>query len=290
MAQFTDRQSAAIKESSQLKEQMKEFEGSFPAKRLDPKLIIRSRWANRHDHSFVGPEFDGLTEDIASQGGNVQPIKVRRLKGSDRYEIIFGHRRHQACLKLGIDVLAMIEDLDDKHLFIEMDRENRQRKDLRPYELGAMYALALDEGLFPSARRLAEEVGIDQSQLTKALALARLPADVLNSFASPLDLQYRWVSDLNDALQKDPDYVVGIAKATLLEKPRLTSGEVFKRLTAGRGTVPRAVKKTERLEGKGGQKGQFEFNIKNRSVRIDLFNIDPARFSDVKETIKKLLS
>lgn len=290
MAQFTDRQSTAIKEASQLKEQMKEFEGSLPTKRLDPKLIVRSRWANRHDLSFVGPEFEALKEDIAAQGGNVQPIKVRRLNGSGKYEIIFGHRRHQACLELGILVLAIIEDLDDKHLFIEMDRENRQRKDLRPYEIGAMYALALDEGLFPSARKLAEEVGIDQSQLTKALALARLPLDVLKSFASPLDLQYRWVSDLNEALQKDPDYVLGIAKAILEETPRPTSGEVFKRLTAGRGTVPHPVKRMEKLEGKGGQTGQFEFNIKNRSVRIDLSNIDPARFSEVKETIKKLLS
>ncbi|MBT9505026.1 MAG: ParB/RepB/Spo0J family partition protein [Burkholderiaceae bacterium] len=290
MAQFTDRQSSAIKEASQLKEQMKEFEGSLPTKRLDPKLITRSRWANRHDLSFVGPEFDGLKEDIGAQGGNVQPIKVRRLKGTDKFEIIFGHRRHQACLELGLGVLAIIEDLDDKHLFIEMDRENRQRKDLRPYEIGAMYALALDEGLFPSGRRLAEEVGIDQSQLTKALSLARLPADVLKSFVSPLDLQYRWVSDLNDALQKDPEHVLRIAKEVILEEPRPISAEVFKRLTAMRGTVPHPVTKAEKVEGKGGQKGKLVFNAKDRSVRIDLFNIDPARFSEVKETLRKLLS
>lgn len=290
MAQFTDRQSTAIKEASQLKEQMKEFEGSLPAKRLDPRLIVRSRWANRHALSFVGPDFEGLKEDIAAQGGNVQPIKVRRMASSGNYEIIFGHRRHQACIELGLEVLAIIDDLDDKHLFIEMDRENRQRKDLRPYEIGAMYAKALDEGLFVSARRLAEEVGIDQSQLTKALALARLPTDILKSFASPLDLQYRWVSDLNGALQRDPDYVLEIAKAILVESPRPTSGEVFRRLTSGRGTVPRPIKKTEGLKGAGGQKGQFEFDSENRSVRIDLTNIDPARFAEVKEAIKRLFS
>lgn len=290
MAQFTDRQSTAIKEATQLKEQIKEFEGSLPARRLDPKLIVRSRWANRHDLSFSGSEFDALKDDIAAQGGNVQPIKIRRMVGSDKYEIVFGHRRHQACLELEIEVLSIIEDLDDKHLFIEMDRENRQRKDLRPYEIGAMYARALDEGLFPSARKLAEEVGIDQSQLTKALALARLPGDVLKSFASPLDLQYRWVSDLNEALQKDPDLVLSVARGILIEAPRPTSGEVFKRLTAGRGTVPHAVAKTERLEGKAGQTGLLEFNVNKHTVHINLINIDPARFSEVKETIKKLLS
>lgn len=105
MAQFTDRQSNAVKEAAQLKEQLKEFEGSLVTKRIDPKLIIRSKWANRHDLSFTGPEFDGLKEDISAQGGNVQPIKVRHLMGeTDKYEIVFGHRRHQACLELGIEV------------------------------------------------------------------------------------------------------------------------------------------------------------------------------------------
>ena len=176
MAQFTDRQSTAIKEAAHLKAQLKEFENSQVTKLIDPKLIVRSKWANRHDLSFTGTEFKGLKEDIRSQGGNVQPIKVRNLMGdAGKYEIVFGHRRHQACLELGIDVLAMIDDLDEKKLFIEMDRENRQRKDLRPYEVGAMYAKALDEGLFSSARKLAEEVGMDHSQLSKALNLARLP-------------------------------------------------------------------------------------------------------------------
>ena len=291
MAQFTDRQSGAIREAAHLKEQLKEFEGSLPTKYIDPKLIVRSKWANRHELSFVGQEFDDLKSDIGEQGGNVQPIKVRRLKDSSgKFEIIFGHRRHRACLELGIDVLATIaEDLDDKHLFIEMDRENRQRKDLRPYEVGCMYALALDEGLFPSARKLAEEVGIDQSQLTKALALARLPADVLLAFISPLDLQYRWVSDLNEALQRDPDYVLALAKTIRIESPRPPAADVFRRLTAKRGTVPHSSQKTENLEGRAGQKGRLEFNEGKRSIRIDLANIDPARFTEVKAAVKKLL-
>ena len=242
--------------------------------------------------SFAGQEFEDLKRDIAAQGRNVQPIKVRRLNDSSgKYEIIFGHRRHRACLELGIEVLAtIVEGLDDKHLFIEMDRENRQRKDLRPYEVGCMYAQALDEGLFPSARKLAEDVGIDQSQLTKALALARLPADVLQAFTSPLDLQYRWVADLNEALQRDPDFALAIAKAIRMESPRPPAAEVFRRITAKRGTVPHSSDKTETLEGRAGQKGRLEFNGAKRSIRIDLANIDPARFAEVKVAIAKLLA
>ena len=171
MAQFTDRQSAAIQEATRLKEQLKEFEGSLPVKRLDPQAVVRSKWANRHELSFSDAEFEGLKADILAQGGNVQPIKVRPSGDSpERYEVIFGHRRHQACLELGLPVLALIETLDDATLFVEMDRENRQRKDLRPYEMGVMYAKALDSGLFPSARKLADAVGIDLSQLGKSLS------------------------------------------------------------------------------------------------------------------------
>ena len=290
MAQFTDRQSHAIKEVAYLKEQLKAFDGSLPTRLLDAKLIVRSRWANRHELSFSGPEFEGLKEDIASQGGNVQPIKVRNLSdGSGKYEIVFGHRRHQACLELGIYVLAIIEDLDDKHLFIEMDRENRQRKDLRPYEIGVMYAKALDEGLFPSARKLAEEVGIDHSQLSKALSLARLPGDVLKAFLSPLDLQYRWVADLTEAIQKDPEQILTMAKEIQKEDPRPASGDVFVRLVGGRGTVPHTEAKEDSIAGVANQKGKIVFNQKKRSVRIDLVNIDPARFDEIKATIKKLL-
>ena len=290
MAQFTDRQSNAIKEAAQLKEQLKEFEGGLPTKRIDPKLIVRSKWANRHELSFAGPEFDGLKEDIRAHGGNVQPIKVRHCKGeTGKYEIVFGHRRHQACLELEIDVQAIIEDLDEKHLFIEMDRENRQRKDLRPFEIGSMYAKALDEGLFPSARKLADEVGIDQSQLNKALSLARLPLDVLKAFESPLDLQYRWVADLVGAIQKDPDHVLSLAKTIHVETTRPASADVFRRLTLGRGTVPHPAERDESLEGAAGQKGKMAFNEKKRCVRIDLANIDPKRFTEIKAAIKKLL-
>ncbi len=291
MAQFTDRQSTAIREAAHLKDQLKAFEGSLATKRIAPQLIVRSKWANRHALSFVGPEFEGLKEDIRSHGGNVQPIKVRHLKAEPgKYEIVFGHRRHQACLELGLDVLAMVEDLDEKHLFIEMDRENRQRKDLRPYEIGLMYSKALDEGLFSSARKLAEEVGIDQSQLNKALSLARLPHDVLQAFESPLDLQYRWVADLVAAIQKDPEHVLGLAKSMQAELPRPPSSAVFSRLTAGRGTVPHPVAKHELLEGVAGQKGKLAFHEKKRSIHIELVNIDPARFSEIKTAIKKLLA
>lgn len=291
MAQFTERQSSAIKETEILKGRLREFEGSLPTKKIDPQLIERSKWANRHALSFLDADFGALKADIESQGGNVQPIKIRPLKNKiERFEIVFGHRRHQACLELQLPVLAIIEDLDEKHLFIEMDRENRQRKDLRPYEVGCMYAKALDEGLFSSARRLADEVAIDQSQLTKALALARLPQEVLDAFKSPLDLQYRWASGLTAELQKNSDQVLVVAKEMKTRNPRLSSGDVFKSLTTTRGTVPQANSETVHLSGKSGQKGSLVLNPQDRTIEIKLTNIDASRHEALRAVMQQFLT
>lgn len=325
MAQFTNRQSEALREAEglrnqvnelqskvaevdavkatikvlevkahraeQLEAQIKEFDGALPVRKIDPAKIKRSKWANRHDHSFTDAEFELLKKEIADAGGNVQPIKVRALKdNSGAYEIVFGQRRHQACLDLGLDVLAMVDDLDEKSLFIEMDRENRQRKDLRPFEVGAMYNKALEAGLFTSARQLAEEIGVDQSQLTKALNLAKLPGDVINAFPSPLDLQYRWSSDLVAAIQKDPDFVLERARELQSSVPRPSAKDVFGRLIEGRGTVPQSNKEPVMLSGKGKQRAAMVFDSANEAVQIKLSNVPSAKFEKLQSIIKDFLS
>jgi len=181
-----------------------------PVVKLHPGEIRASVWANRHPDSFKTDEFESLKQEIKSAKGNIQPIKVRVLspdeaQGGFKYEIAYGHRRHRACYELGLDVAAMIEEMSPTELFVQMDRENRERANLRPYEQGLMYARALDGGLFSSLRKLAEETGVDPTNASKAIALARLPNAVLECFVSPLDIQYRWASDLRHLLDKEPE-------------------------------------------------------------------------------------
>ena len=128
-------------------------------------------------------------------------------------------------------MLAVVDNLDDKALFVEMDRENRAREDLSPWEQGVMYRRALELGLFPSNRKLAEAVGVDLTNLGKALALAALPENVIAAFASPLELQYRWAAPLKDAIGVDPEGVRTRAKELGTLSPRLPAKEVFRRLT-----------------------------------------------------------
>ena len=236
---------------SEARRQLDGFKDVALVMALDPTTVQRSRWANRSQAEYSTTEFHALKAEIEQAGGNVQPIKVRVMTAeksaaatmaaaaatavfdgqTPRYEIVYGHRRHQACLELGMPVNAVVAQvMSDQALFAAMDRENRGRKNLSAWEQGRMYSDALKAGLFPSLRRLSESLGVNLSDASRTVQLAKLPADVVGAFASPLDLQVRWAKPLVDALQKDPDTV--LAKARLIAKNRadLAAGQIFDRL------------------------------------------------------------
>lgn len=203
--------------------------------KLDPHAVRQSRWRNRSEGSFTSIPFSELKAEIAEAGGNVVPIKVRRLVASAAdsavYEIVFGRRRLRACLELGLPVTAAVVDMTDEQAFIEAERENRHRADLTPWEQGVFYADALREGLFASQRQMAQRLGVTQPLVSAAVRLASLPEYVVDAFASPLDLQYRWGADLAAALEKDPARVQKEALAIAATVPRPSAKAIVDRLT-----------------------------------------------------------
>jgi ParB family chromosome partitioning protein len=209
------------------------------AQLLDPSSIRPSRWANRHESTFQSVEFVKLKEEIAAAGGNVQPINVRQDVTGGGYEVVFGHRRLRACQELGLPVLAIVVSIDDRSLWEEMERENRSRANLSPYEQGRHYKAALDQGLYPSIRRLAEVINVDVSQASKVIRIADLPDVVINAFSSPRDIQVNWAAKLGMALDRDRDGVLKRA-AKLVESrgPRPKPNEILKALVDPGGVEP----------------------------------------------------
>lgn len=252
-------------EAEALKERVKSLEGESPLQKLYPATVKASKWANRHEASFLTPEFWELKAEIAAAGGNVQPIKVRPvqvLNGStpvtdSTYELIFGHRRHRACLDLGIPVLSAIEEASDVSLFEQMERENRGRKNLSAWEQGTMYRKALDDGLYSSLRRLAEGLGVDVSLVSKSVSLARLPEPLVAAFQSPLDIQFRWAAPLAEAMQKDPDGTLERARSLAGARGDLNAAGVFAKVIglpdrASNGSTPATltISKAGKMAGK----------------------------------------
>jgi len=224
MLQFRGQMLAVEGELGKLRDRLREHDGAAPTRKLDPQTIVPSRWANRHPDSFSTAEFARLKQDIELAGGNVQPISVRVLADQPgRYEIVFGHRRHRACSELGIPVLATIDTtaVSDHELFSAMDRENRERADLSPYEQGTMYRRALDEKLYPSNRRLAEALGVSHTWVANVLLVADLPAPVVECFRSPLEIQHRHAKTIAAALETDRKGVLRRAeKLRAQERPK----------------------------------------------------------------------
>ena len=230
MLQFRGQMLAVEGELGKLRDRLKEHEGSKATRKLDPNAVVPSRWANRHPDSFSTAEFARLKQDIELAGGNVQPISVRVLiDQSGRYEIVFGHRRHRACSELGIPVLATIDTgaASDHELFSAMDRENRERADLSPYEQGTMYRRALDEKLYSSNRRLAEALGVSHTWVANVLLVADLPAPVVQCFRSPLEVQHRHAKSIASALETDRKGVLRRAeKLRAQERPKAATAVV----------------------------------------------------------------
>lgn len=206
---------------------------------LDPRQIVLTRWADRHPDSFASAAFVEFKQEIANAGGNVQPIKVRPIRSASadggegaRFELVYGSRRTRACLELEIPVRAVIdENVDDQALYIQMQRENRGRSNLSAWEQGVSYHRALQEGLFPSARRLAEQIGFDHSNVAKALRVAELPQEIVGAFPSPVEIQFRWAVALDKAYQQDPDGVLASTRKLTSRFPRPSAAEVFRALT-----------------------------------------------------------
>jgi ParB family transcriptional regulator, chromosome partitioning protein len=273
----------------ELEKRLEAFEGGQLQKDLDADKVHPSRWANRHHAAFATADFEALKLDIQAAGRNVQPILVRPL--ADRpgeYEIVFGHRRHRACQELGLPVTAVISSLDDRSLFAAMDRENRARKDLSPFEQGDMYRRALDEGLYASLRQMAQELGVDAGNVSKAMAIARLPAEVLAAFESPLVIQYRWGQQLHVAVQKDPEGVIARAKSIRNSPKRIAPAQVLARLLdAG---VP--AKSTVSVFRKKGRMVGSLAQATDGSVKIQLSAgaLQPAQLAQIAQAIEAALN
>ena len=147
-----------------LRSALARHDGAVPTRQLDPTRVVRAKWANRHPSAYLRVSFQALKESIALAGGNLQPILVREAPDLT-FEIVFGHRRHRACLELGLPVLAAVcpSTLSDMELYLSMERENNGRADLSAFEQGTSYMNAINTGLFPSRRRLAEALGVSHT-------------------------------------------------------------------------------------------------------------------------------
>lgn len=125
--------------------------------------------------NFKQDEIEELAASI-EKDGLLQPIVVRPL-GDDKYQIIAGERRWQACrfLKMETVPVRIREADEDKALELALI-ENIQRSDLNPIEEAYGYR-RLMERMNLTQSEVAQVVSKGRSTIANALRLLELPED-----------------------------------------------------------------------------------------------------------------
>lgn len=141
-----------------------------------------------------------LAESI-KEVGLLQPISVREV-GHDKYQIVAGERRYQACKLLGKSTIdALITQTEDSELAILALAENIDRQDLSDFEIGQ--ALRKIESLFPNKKRLAEAIGLNRSDMYRYFAFEILPTVLLDKLTlKPRLLSRMAMTQIKQTLQE----------------------------------------------------------------------------------------
>jgi len=140
-------------------------------RRLPIDLIERGRYQPRVDMKTEA--LQELADSIRAQG-IVQPIVVRRLADSGRYELIAGERRWRAAQMAGLhEIPALIRDADDQAAVSLALIENIQRAELNAIEeANALHRLISEFGL--THQEAAEAVGRSRAAVSNLVRLLEL--------------------------------------------------------------------------------------------------------------------
>lgn len=139
----------------------------------------------------------GLLQSLRRQGRQEVPAIVRRLPagGAHAFEVVCGARRHWAAAFLRahdmpqFGFLVEPRRLSDEQAFRLADVENRHRRSCPDHLRAAGYAHALQHYYAGSQCRMAASLGLSEGHLSRFLALARLPDEVVDCLGGPSNVR-----------------------------------------------------------------------------------------------------
>ncbi|MBC2887172.1 plasmid partitioning protein RepB [Ochrobactrum sp. CM-21-5] len=144
---------------------------------LDPNLLDASFIADRLPETD-DQEYRELLEAIQERGQD-SPILVRpHPQASDRYMIVFGHRRARVARELGLKVKAVVKPLADLEHILSQGQENSARANLSFIER-VLFAARLEEKGF-ERDAIQAALTIDYQTLSKMLTIPKaIPEHIL---------------------------------------------------------------------------------------------------------------
>ncbi len=213
---------------------------------------------------FDQAELDRLADSLKAHG-QISPIRVRWDEARDRWVVVVGERRWRAARQAGIAVMTCVmeqRELEPGELLALQVIENSIRSDLKPIEEARAYRVLMSRFGW-SGNKLAQEIGVNQSSISRSLALLSLPEEVQAMVES---------GGLNPSTACEVSKVEG-AEAQREVAERIASGGLSR--TDAIEEVRKATR--ERTPSKGPAKGRGAKSPKLRTDRV--FNEAPFRFA-----------
>lgn len=188
---------------------------------IAPKEVGPSPWFPRNQETPAAREQrEVLLASIRHFRGNLQPIKVRPVDQRHanapdaRYELVYGGCRLQACADLNLPVLALVEELTDQDAFAQANSEQFHAPTFSFRERGTLYAKAIDQGTFDSARELSAATGTPGWVVDRSLAVYLLMEVIEEMLPTFRDIHEKLTREIVDFAERFPDKVIALARST----------------------------------------------------------------------------
>ena len=232
------------------------------------------------DHPFQVRDDEDMERLIQSidNNGVLNPVILR--KNGERYELIAGHRRKHACLRLGISgIPAIVRELSREEAVVEMVDSNLQREHILPSEKAFAYKMKMDamkrQGertdltSVPMAQKskttrelIAEESGESADQVRRYIRLTELIPELLTmvdeekiAFRPAVELSYLTEDEQRDLLETieseeaTPSLAQAIRMKNLSKVGKLDMDTIFAIMTEQKPNQKEKIKiPMERLE------------------------------------------
>ena len=231
------------------------------------------------EHPFQVRDDEDMERLIQSidNNGVLNPVILR--KNGERYELIAGHRRKHACLRLGISgIPAIVRELSRDEAVVEMVDSNLQREHILPSEKAYAYKMKMDamkrkagrpkENSTPMVSNLrtdeiiGEESGESRGQVRRYIRLTELIPELLTmvdeekiAFRPAVELSYLTEYEQRDLLETieseeaTPSLAQAIRMKNLSKVGKLDMDTIFAIMTEQKPNQKEKIKiPMERLE------------------------------------------
>jgi len=196
---------------------------------VQPNTVVVHPFHAREDTDTL--DYERLKNSMQRTGRNEVPVLLRRRYVDGRLELIAGRRRLHVALERGLPLASLIRELSDREAMQGMAIDSGWAAEWSVWERGTMLRRALEFGLYPSVRYMADDIGWLHGEVHLALAAANLPKEVVAAFLRPSDILGKWVEPLSEAVNRDRHAVLATAAAFAVRRGHERAKVVYAALT-----------------------------------------------------------